>query len=210
MGVGLDQAGVCRNVAPPAKVGKLRQRSVHFIRSHRRYGRATSREYRCNLRLTNAYSTHPDSLIRTYLSKAVSYPRAMASTTYPVLHIHSDFQATEPAPRAGSCGRRFGGVAPAGFLLIERCVPISVTSIHGHSWLQRVRHEKHRRSPTPCLAKEPAAPGRENGESAFARCVARPQTQADIGRYDYAARLTASSKNAFSSAAITAGSTKWP
>src|SRR6202048_1651060 len=82
----------------------------------------------------------------------------MASTKCSVLPINAECKATEPAPRAagGEWKDRAAGAPPAGFPLIERRVAAPVISVHCHSWLQRVRYEKHRRSPTAGLAKEPA------------------------------------------------------
>jgi bacterioferritin-associated ferredoxin len=80
----------------------------------------------------------------------------MASTKRSMLPMDAECKATEPAPRAGSCRTRSAAWRPPAFLLIERRVAAPVISVHCHSWLQRVRHEKHRRSPTPGLAKEPA------------------------------------------------------
>ena len=60
---------------------------------------------------------------------------------------------TGPASR--QLQEEVGGVAPAGLLLIELQVAGSVISVP-HLAAERVRHEKHRRSPTPVLAREPA------------------------------------------------------
>src|SRR5882757_3975676 len=100
--------------------------------------------------------TYPDSRVRAHLSTVTAYPRAMASTKCSVLPMNAECKATEPAPRARQLQDKVGGVTPAAFLLIERRVAAPVISVHCHSWLQRVRHEKHRRSPTAGLAKEPA------------------------------------------------------
>ena len=70
--------------------------------------------------------------------------------------MNAECKATEPAPRAGSCRTRSAAYRPPAFLLIERRVAAPVISVHCHSWLQRERHEKHRRSPPAGLAKEPA------------------------------------------------------
>lgn len=66
-------------------------------------------------------------------------------------------QSNGTGPASRRLQDKVGGVTPAGLsLLIERRVAALVISVHCHSRLQRVRHEKHRRFPTAGLAKEPA------------------------------------------------------
>src|SRR5882724_543577 len=100
--------------------------------------------------------TYPDSRVRAHLSTVTSYSRAMASTKCSVLPMNAECKATEPPrePAVAGQGRRRNAHRP--FLLIERRVAAPVISVHCHNWLQSVRHEKHRRSPTAGLAKEPA------------------------------------------------------
>src|SRR5882757_11363461 len=88
--------------------------------------------------------TYPDSRVRAHLSTVTSYSRAMASTKCAVLPMNAECKATEPPrePAVAGQGRRRNARRPFSFDRAARY------RSHGHSWLQRVRHEKHRRSPT--------------------------------------------------------------
>jgi hypothetical protein len=57
-------------------------------------------------------------------------------------------------PAVAGQGRRRSARRP--FSRSSGALPPPAITVHCHSWLQRVRHEKHRRSPTAGLAKEPA------------------------------------------------------
>jgi hypothetical protein len=78
----------------------------------------------------------------------------MASTKCWCYLCESGVRSNGTGPTSRQLQDKVGGVTPAGLLLIELHVAGSV--IVSRTWLQRVRHEKHRRSPTPVLAREPA------------------------------------------------------